>query len=375
MNIGRALFAWAVLAAPVFAAPVERVSLSVERPVFSAVAGAAIIMGPAQMPSLAPAALSPGLLLPAAPDAAPVVHVPSFQAAMLAPSRPVVRAVPAASKPGSRSVELGASRPESRRAFALAQDIAERLDERRETEDAGTAASWGSMGRAAALARPRADGELLARPGPEAPIVVPARQRGGARLSLLAGIASLVGVALMACQSWGAVAWIPLPEAIPAWSQLVFGAWGWSAGWHWAWLALSGTVISVGISKLLGYDQSKDLGKTPNLRMSHLLFLLPYMAYLEELIFRVGLLMVLAKLLFWLTPLGAASAMIVSALLTSAKFAAAHGYGPKLPRFVTGLIFSYLFLTGGFMLAGLVHYLHNAILVVLSSLNERAEKV
>ncbi len=86
------------------------------------------------------------------------------------------------------------------------------------------------------------------------------------------------------------------------------------------------------------------------------------MAALEELIFRVGGFIGVTMLLTTMGMPGIA-AMILGAAVSQAVFAAAHGYGPKLPRFLGGILFAYLLLTHGFLFAAAVHAISNWFLI------------
>ncbi len=194
-------------------------------------------------------------------------------------------------------------------------------------------------------------------------------QKGGALIDFVfsAAVCALFGWG--AYGAWGMVAHPSLPAHIPGLASSL------RMGEHWlvfssAWGLLNaiGVVVCLKLYCALGpsWEESWKTGEAPALRLKDLLTVFPLMALIEELIFRLGMMWLGAHLLFRLTPLGMEGSMLTSMVVSSAIFAWVHEYGPKLPRFIASMLFSYLLLTQGLWVAAGAHYFSNAIIVILS---------
>lgn len=89
----------------------------------------------------------------------------------------------------------------------------------------------------------------------------------------------------------------------------------------------------------------------------------------EEVLFRSIL---LGSIAFALTlgSVPALPAMALAMVTSSIIFARVHGYGPKMARLFGGLVFGYLALVHGLLMATMVHFLSNLILVLSSKIHD-----
>jgi hypothetical protein len=379
----RSLFAsFLLIGGPALGAPIEKISLP-ERSAPSVAAGTAgSVAAPGAPLSLAnlPApsfTLRPEFSRPLE-NAGAIVSAPAAAGVSAALAAPLLSLQPSPSRSpvivgaaapefarepgypnlGAESAPAGA-RLESQRARRLAGAIAESFDVRSspETADIVQVGPWSGPARV-----------LPARRGGAGPRTVSAfasprafRRRGGVVVGALLSVGGIAALGYMTWKSLAAVTFAALPSVMPGFGDIWGGTAGLASAWDWAWISVALSSAAFVVSKLLGY---RSRGWAPDFRLKHLIVFLPTMAYAEELFFRVVLMLGGAKLIAAHTALSAEGSMMIAALVSSVIFAAAHGYGPKLPRILSGLLYSYLLLTGGFLLAGLAHYLHNAILIV-----------
>ena len=191
----------------------------------------------------------------------------------------------------------------------------------------------------------------------------------GVQLKTPSTAASLIGlaggIAMVASAAYAALTGVfpPLPAAID-WG-VVFGLPSTAAIVQW-------TAISLGmlpLTMLSGEKFDRRFNPFGMIGIGRVLKQLPPLMVLEEGVFRLALTLAPAALAAALgaAPLGA---LLVATVAASALFARAHTYGPKLPRFLFGLLMTYVMLTHGFLTALIAHTLLDVVLFGLNGLTD-----
>lgn len=194
--------------------------------------------------------------------------------------------------------------------------------------------------------------------------------------SIAAKFVGAIGFSLIMLSAFDALSnliFAPLPTAF-RWSLLttthVTGSWL-AQALPWALVNVGLTFISL-LNKERYHKFFSPINDIPPLVLYPLL---PLMAWLEELIFRLGLMGGTLWLLTGMLSTPMLPATLLASVFSSIIFARVHGYGPSMPRFIGGMLFGYVALTQGYLMASLVHTLSNAILITLSTVTSTVQKL
>lgn len=187
------------------------------------------------------------------------------------------------------------------------------------------------------------------------------------------GLGSLAVLAMAFLYALASATFWPLPAEFH-WGSL----WSLSPPQGFFLEALRWAVINVGLAllSLMSKEKFNQYYNPLNLEAKPLARLVPYLfiaAGIEEVIFRS---MLLGSIAFALTLISvpALPAMALATVTSSLIFARVHGYGPKMARLFGGLVFGYLALAHGLLMATMVHFLSNLILVLFSKIHDALKK-